>query len=217
MAGKKKIVKEPVLDKKIKKFAPFLIWLGILVVVFIILNIIFQGLGKIDYNGLTFTKEKYGEVIIYHYYYLTKLSNGHVRKIDVLLRGNPAENNVPMNGTIIYPEGKAVYISINNTGLNECNYSMIALSSLDIFLKNNNIAVKYGTPDRQEAQTKNQTYITCGAYPNNMVISLKSGNESKIENVGRLCYNTEVANCEILPVLEKFILQSLVDAKEIGD
>jgi hypothetical protein len=216
MLEKKKIVKEKEtkIDKNIKKYVPFAIWLGVLAVVFVVFYLLFQGLGKVGYEGLTFTREKYGEVIVYHYYYLTEIADGKIRKIDVLLRGNPAENKVPVEGNITYPEGRTVYLSINNSGLNECTYSMVALSSFSIFMANNDIALKAGTPDKDEAQKNNLTYATCGKYPGNMVISLKSGNESKIERTTGYCYNLEVTNCEILPVIEKFIVQSILDAKE---
>jgi len=216
MAGKRKTIKEKEtkIDKSIKKYMPFAIWLGVLAVIFIVLYLVFQGMGKVEYKGLTFTREKYGEVLVYHYYYLTELSNGHVRKIDVLLKENPAENKVPIEGKVIYPEGKTVYISINDTGLTECEYSQVALAGFSIFVSSNNIPLKAGTPDKDEAQKNNLTYVTCEKYPNSMVVLLKSGNESKITLTGKLCYNLEVANCEILPVMEKFIVQSILDAKE---
>ena len=215
MAEKKKInkEKETKIDKNIKKYIPFAIWLAVLAVVFIVLYLLFQGLGKVEYNGLTFTREKYGETLIYHYYYLTEI-NGNVRKIDVLLRGNPAENKVPVEGKIIYPEAKAVYISINDSGLTNCSYSQVAIATFSIFVSNNNIPLRAGTPNKDEAQKNNLTYVTCEKYPNNMVVLLKSGNESKITLTSDLCYNLEVANCEVQQVIEKFIVQSILDAKE---
>lgn len=216
MAEKKKITKEKEtkIDKNLKKYAPLLIWIGIFAVIFVVFYLAFHNLGKIKYEGLTFTREKYGEIIIYHYYYFTELANGQMRKVDILLRGNPAESNVSMDGEIIYPQGKTVYLSINNSGLNECKYSQIALAEFSIFIANNGIVLKAGTPDKEEAGAKNQTYITCENHPSSMVISLMSGNESKIEQVSGSCYNAEVANCEILPVMEKFIVQSMIDAKK---
>jgi len=216
MAEKKKIAKEKESEiyKKLKKYALILIWLGVLVVVFVVIYSIFQGVGKIEYKGLTFIKEKYGEVIIYHYSYTTELSDGTLRRVEVLLRGNPIENNISVEGKIIYPAGKTVFLSINGTGMKNCEYDVIGLGTFSLFMANNGFVLKAGPSDKEEAQTKNQTYITCEKYPNNMVLSLKAGNESKIEQVSQLCYNLEVAECDILPIMEKFIVQSILDAKE---
>jgi hypothetical protein len=208
--------KETKIDQQIKKYIPFLALIGVLVLLFIVLSFVFQSLGKVKYEGLVFTKEKYGDVLIYHYSYLTKVSNGNVRAINVLLRTNPAENNVPIDGEIIYPENKAVYMSINSTGLN-CTYSMVAISELTNFIANNDLSIKIGNPDKSYAEKNNQTYVTCEKYPSNMVISIKTGEETIIRKTGDFCYNVEVADCEILPALEKFIVQSIIDAKNSED
>lgn len=212
--GKAKEEKEPAIDRQLKKYFPFLIGLGVLAIVFVVLYFAFSGLGKVNYEGLTFVKEKYGDVQVYHYSYATKLSSGKVRVIDVFVRGNPAENSIPISGEIIYPAGKKVYLSINNTGINTCEDSVIAVAELSGFLSNNNIPLKAGTPDMEEARVNNSTYITCASYPTSMTITLRAGEETKITRTGNFCYEMEVANCEILPAMEKFIVQSIVDAKE---
>ena len=212
MAKKLKAQKETKIDKELKRHIPFLAWLAILAVLFFIFYFAFQNLGKVKYEGLTFVKEKYGEVLVYHYNYLTKVSSGNYRSIDVFVRGNPAENMVPINKEIIYPKDKTVYLSVNQTGLRECEDSTIALASLSIFLTNNDIPLKTGTPDWNEAKEKNQTYIDCGHYPLSMTLLLRTGEETRINRNG-LCYYIDVADCEILPAIEKFIVQSIIDAK----
>jgi len=41
---------------------------------------------------------------------------------------------------------------------------------------------------------------------------LRTGEETRINRNG-LCYYIDVADCEILPAIEKFIVQSIIDAK----
>ena len=209
---RKKKDRDTKLDKKLRKLAPFLLGLVLLAVIFIALLYLFHGFGKINYEGLSFTKERFGEVIVYHYSYLMPVNATKIKAIDVYLRGNPRENTVPVEGKIVYPAGKVVYIGINSSGLNECEDSMIALSELTQFILANNIEIKVGNADKAEANRTNSSYIPCSHYPKNMVIILKSGGETRISR-DDLCYTIEVANCEILPALEKFILQSIVDAK----
>jgi len=216
MVKKNKVVekKDTAIDKNLKTYAPVVLGIGgFIIVVVVLLYFVSQGVGKVEYNGLTFIKERYGEVVIYHYSYLTSMDNGNARRVDLLLRGDPSENNVPVEGEIVYPLGKPVYLSINSSGLDECKYSTIALAGFSGFIASNDIVLKAGTPDKEQSQKNNSTYVTCENYPSNMVVSLKSGSESKIERTSPYCYELEVANCEILPVMEKFIVQSVLDAK----
>lgn len=214
---KPKKEKETNLDKQlkrtVKKYLPFVIWLAVLAVIFIVLYFAFQGLGKVKYQGLVFTKEKYGDIPVYHYSYLTAISPDKLRTVEVLLRGNPAENKVPISGEISYPRGKIVYIGINST-VHECNYSTVGISPLTIFLANNGFNVKVGTLDKSEALKTNLTYVTCKEYPASAVISIRTGDETKIEKSGDLCYDIYISNCEIVPAIEKFIVQSMLDAKD---
>jgi hypothetical protein len=182
--------------------------------VFIGLYYAFSGLGKVNYNGLVFVKQRFGSLTVYTYHYNTLSESGEVVQNELYLRTNPAENSVPIEGKITYTIGETVFLGINSTGLNECEYGSIAAATMVSFLFANNIAVKSGTPDREAAEQKNQTHITCGKHPTNMVIIIQESNETKITQPGLYCYNIEVANCEILPAVEKFIVQSILDSKE---
>lgn len=204
------------LKKSVKRYLPFVLWLAVLAVIFVVLYFAFQGLGKVKYEGLVFTKEKYGDIPIYHYSYLTEISADKLRTVEVLLRGNPAESKVPVSGEIVYPDGKTVYLGINST-VHECNYSMVGIAPLKIFLENNGLNVKVGTVDRSEALKSNLTYVSCKNYPDNMVISIMPGDETKIDKSGELCHNIYISNCEVVPAAEKFIVQSILDAKANSD
>ena len=46
--------------------------LAILAVVFVIFYVLFSGAGKVHYNGLTFTKEQFGDIPVYHYSYISE-------------------------------------------------------------------------------------------------------------------------------------------------
>lgn len=210
--GKKKKDRETNLDKKLVKLAPLLIGLAALAVIFVALFYLFHGLGRIEYNGLTFNRERFGEVMFYHYSYLMPVNATKIKAIDVYIRGDPRENKVPVEGEIVYPADKVVYIGINNSGLVDCEDSMIAISELTQFILANGIEIKVGNADKADANRTNTSYIPCSHYPSNMVLILQSSSETKISRDGH-CYTIDVANCEMLPALEKFILQSIVDAK----
>ncbi len=214
MAGKKiKKDKETNIDKGIKRYLPLIIALVVLALVFVALYYAFAGIGKVKYEGLVFMKQKYGSLEVYTYTYKTINEDGRVAENAIYLRTDPRENKIPVEGEIIYPEGKTVLISINATNLTECEDNAIAVATLSSFLVANGLVIKGGTPDKQEAEENDQNYITCGKYPANTVISIRAADKTEITRTGLLCYNVNVANCEIMPAVEKFILQSILDSR----
>ena len=79
-------------------------------------------------------------------------------------------------------------------------------------MTNNQFTVKAGTLDENESKEMNLTYVSCDLTPNNVVINLKAGNESRITGKG-MCYTIEVADCKVLEAVEKFEVESIVQAK----
>ena len=163
----------------------------------------------------------FGQIPLYHYYYIGKIKTitGGViseqnKKVDLFLRNDPRENNVSVDGEIIFPEDKTVYIGIGNEGVSGCKYTVIGLATLSSFLSQNGIGVNAGTADLESAKTNNLTHMSCEKYPASAVILIEKGNETKITKSMDYCYTISVNNCETLPAMEKFIVQSLVDARE---
>ncbi|MEM4271673.1 MAG: hypothetical protein QXD13_01115, partial [Candidatus Pacearchaeota archaeon] len=171
------------------------------------------------YGGMTFTKGTFGSVILYRTSYNVVSADGRAARYELYLRTNPKENNVPVEGKIFYPAGRTVYTAVNESGLN-CELTLVAISELGQFLAGNLLKTKAGTLDYERAISENITYVSCEKYPENTVIIIKAGNETKITNKEtnvsgkENCYTISVANCEIVPAVEKFIVQSLVDSRE---
>ncbi len=212
--------KETKIDKKIKSALPFILFLGVLVIIFFISYYFFRGLNTIEYGGMTFTRTMFGSVLLYHTSYNAVSEDGKVAKYDLYLRVNPEENNVPAEGKIIYPAYRGVYSAVNESGL-DCNLTLVALSELSQFIAGNFLKFRAGTSDYNESVSKNITYVSCEEYLANTVIMIKSANETRITNANttnvtgkKNCYEIDVANCEIVPAVEKFIVRSLIDAKE---
>lgn len=192
-----------------------LLWglLGV-AIVGILLYVIFQSVGTIHYQGLTFTKEAYQDLVVYHYWYYFNDSRGQIYKNNIFLRTDPRENMIVTDEGIEYPSSKTIYVGINNSGLNTCEDSTLALGTLYSFFANNLYDVKTGTLSNDEAIAKQQRFINCTTNPGNMVILFQRSSETRVARVGKLCYEIRVNECEsILPLVEKFIVQSLVDAK----
>ena len=56
---------------------------------------------------------------------------------------------------------------------------------------------------------KNES-IGCDFFGQYMYINLKAGNETKIEQVGPVCYDVIINDCEVLPGVERLMLEIFV-------
>jgi hypothetical protein len=213
-AIRKKLAKPVDVKKKFDKEAAMIIaGIAILAIVFLAFYFGFRNLGKVNYEGLSFTPERFGKLIVYHYAYMFNSSTGQMYEYNLYLRVNPKENTVPISGEEIeFSLGKANYISINATDL-KCDDTIAASASLAEFMRNNMLTVKGATPNYDEAKANNITFATCENITKSPVIMIKPGTETKV-TIEKNCYTIEVANCEIRAAIEKFIVQSILDAKE---
>lgn len=213
-AQKTRKEKERAIDKKIKELWPLWAFIGTLVLMGVIFYFIFSNYGKISYEGMEFAMEKYGTLLVYHYSYMIKAPSGQVFEYNLYLRNNPKENSVPVYGKILYPANKIILIGINGTGLTNCNNSIIAVAELSEFLTGNLISIKGGNVEQNQSMSNNTIQISCDKYPENPVIIMQSGNETKVERTTENCYVISAANCEILKATEKFIVQSLIEIRK---
>lgn len=225
MAARKK---EPSIDKIIKfnlKNNKDLVWIiaGMigLIVLFLAFYFIFQSSNKFKFEGLTFTKERYsGNIFVYHYYYSFD-DNNAVNYFNLYLRLDPRKQKVIVdkNALIGYEKLKHIYINVNSSGLGKCEDSSMALGSLSSFFAGNHLTAWGTTQDQAEANRTNIRFnITCENTPERVVINVHEGNETRIDiaKKGRLCYDISVANCQILAAIERFMIESLVDAKNVS-
>jgi len=190
--------------------------LGVSVLVLVVSTLWFQSLNSFEYEGLTFTKERFGEIPVFHYYYYQKAPvTGEVTsKYNLYLRVDPRENDVPIEGEINYLPGKFTYVSVDGRGLTECGMSSVGIASLSGFLADNGLRPRGASPILEDAEEANADHITCENKKERVVILIQEGEETKIEKVGERCHVISVANCEIIKAVEKFEVQSLLDARE---
>jgi len=123
MAKKKKVKKKG--NKKERKIERELLWiivfLAFLVVVFLVASSIFRSFNSFEHEGLTFTKERLGNIPVYHYYYYFRGDDGGLVKYNLFVRNDPRENNVPVSGDdIVFKKNElVVFIAVNSSGLQE--------------------------------------------------------------------------------------------------
>jgi len=138
---------------------------------------------KFTYEGLTFTKERYGSIPVFHYYYNFEYL-GQKYKYNLYLREDPRKNEVPVSGEIGYDRNITNFISVNATGLDKCNDSSMAIYSLDKFLLDNQFQIKSATPDYKEVNRTKVPFASCDSIPvEGQVIVIQEGSETKIEKI----------------------------------
>ncbi len=212
---KKKRTKEKVEEtkEKISRNNPIyavLIVFAILIIVFFAFYYLFSSLGKFKYEGLTFTKEKFGEIPVFHYYYYITPEI----KYNLYLRNDPRKNLVPFTGrSIEIFKSDTVYLSVNPENLTQCEYGRVGISSLASFLADNQFSVKGASQNKTLAKEANVEYATCESNPYDVVISLQAADKTNVIHNSLNCYAINIANCEVLPAIEKFQTQMILDAR----
>jgi len=212
--SKLKKTKERRLEKEILGIILFLV---LIVVVFFIASSYFKSKNFFEYEGLTFAKQRLGNIPIYYHYYYFKAPDGKVIKYNMYLRNDPRYNNITLSGDIsqLLAGGEVAFISINADGLQECRYGPLAVGTISSFLADNQMTVIGGNLDFWQAGAKKDEWITCENKPGNRVVEILAGNKTRVDISGR-CYRVEVNNCEILEAVERLMVESVVDARKIS-
>ena len=220
MAKKKLKTKVHVEKKNVSSSTQLGIILGTMMAVILILLVvpwIAKSKNTFEYQNMTFTKEKFGELDVYHYYYYYTNRNASLIKYNLFLRLDPRENVIPIQGSIKYDKNKFVYLSVNASGLTECPLASMSIASLTRFLVDNDLEVRGATNDKELADSTDTRFADCSSNPDNVVILIQRGEESKIYKPSPSCHIIQASKCEdVLPAVEKFMVQSVAEAKARG-
>jgi len=204
-------------NKAIKKSIKwFLILLVIFFIVYFATPKIIKEIKTVEYGNLTFTKTKFQDIPVYYYWYNLVSSSGEISRYNLYLRENPQENPVLVTGEIEYPKaGSKIYVSLNDSSVSkECTNLNREMLTLGIFLKGNMYDFKLVYPDNETATKNSGIIANCQNRPKNMVIEIAQTNRTIIERVNENCYKLEFNTCkDLLYVIEKFEVQTLIDAK----
>ncbi len=196
---KKHASKEEIKKQK-KQLRSIFLFLGIFILIFAIVWLIGYGSSHFKYETLKFTKIKQGQLTFYQIPMITQYQGSKLTTV-FYLRTNPEKlKEIPFEGEMNLRNNMILNVTTENLYCDgDWQIAIGNLMNLDIF----NIQV-----------SKNEN-ASCGG--NYMYVNIHEGNESKIEQYGEYCYNLYIANCEVLPVTEKFMVEAFVDLKEIAD
>ena len=206
MARKKKAVKkeEEKIPKSIRKKEEIYIKIAVIFMLALILSFIagyfvIKSMNKFSYKGISFEKTKLGNSI----FYIAKMPLKNALPLSVYFRENPKKLERIEGVKIILTE--EVALAIEKEGM-ECPDSLVAGTTLSQYLmKAFNFKTYAATTNKTDAASKNIPYARCGPFDSNSIILFKKANETRIREDNN-CYILEFANCEIMNVTEKFMM-----------
>jgi len=210
----KKIVKEDKKNeesKEKKNNTAIFVVLGIalLIILICVIAVFYRySSNNFKYAGIEFNKNYMGDII----FYTAKVPVMDAYKIisgykTVDFRNDPRKlKDVIINtdGNIKFVNNGLAYISYGE--MNQCEDNGLAATNLGLFMYLTDTRYKSALDDSDYANNTNIPYVNCQTHPNNTVMLIKSGNETKIEQTSENCYELVFKECEILKVTEKFEL-----------
>ena len=164
---------------------------------------------KVDYIGLTFTKENFGQIPIYTSPLSGKTVNGDDINFKIALRNNPKNSKIPIVGNLYYDEDRQVYLTIDlDSGVDQCTSE--SLVGLGQFMDAMGFDIQTGLTSKEKAKEFGKPYVVCENTNGATVLVLTTGNKSEIVQQGNDdCYVLSVNNCELTEVVEKLEIGTL--------
>lgn len=190
--------------KQERQLRMIVLWLLAVVIFAAGFIFIFRNASTFMYEGLKFQKINMNGLNLYKTTIQLTRPEGSF-KFDLYLRTNPKDlDKIPVNTTVKLR--KAGFVSFEPR-LSACYGSSVAATELGTFLGALGMKVKGATTDKNYSEEKGIDLKTCDTPFSGTTVVLKSSNESYIEQKND-CYTLNIANCDMIPVAEKFILDT---------
>tara|TARA_Y100000310_G_scaffold76463_1_gene72952 strand:+ start:5313 stop:6092 length:780 start_codon:yes stop_codon:yes gene_type:complete len=198
-------------DKDSQESGAKLLVIGLVVVVIgmVVVGWVISESKKVDYIGLTFTKENFGQIPIY----TTQLSGmtikGNPLDFKLALRDNPKESEVPFVGNLKLDGERDLYLSVDmESGVYECGSD--ALINFGYFMGGLEYNLQTAVTSKEAAEEYDKPMVVCDNTNGATVFVLTSGEESRIVQQGSDdCYVLEVNDCELSSVMERLEIATL--------
>ena len=211
MEGKKDNA-ERNLEKSLIRVIAFVIFLAF---VFFAAGKVFQEMNKVEYEGIEFTRENVGNTGLFKYSYYISGITGNIVNYNLYLKTDPRINEIEIEkgDEILFPKGKAAYVSATTSEVDDCQNSTAAIATLAGFLHGNQVLVRGASNNFFEANKGDYDYITCDNKPDRAVVEFVRGSDTRID-VNGLCYKITVGpQCDIWQAVEKFELETVIDGR----
>lgn len=182
-----------------------------IIIVLIVLLILRDSSNKFTYMGVQFVKENDNGIDFYAAKIPVYDSYGAINNyLTIKFRKDPRvikDIEVNTSEGIRFVRDKKTYVTYGPSP--SCKYVNVAGANLGLFLYYFGIDYKAALDDPSYANSTNIPYVNCDTHPDNTVLYITNGTETKIEQTGQNCYKLTFKDCEILEVTERFQLALL--------
>lgn len=209
--GKRKRGAKKIIKKQEKQIRRTVIIMVILIMAVVFINFLVQKSKKFEYAGLEFIKIKKGELNLYYTKFpILNPTGSVVGYVPFYFRKDPRKlDDIDIGGNIILK--KNVALAIDDNFVKKCGDSVLAATTLSLFLQSTEVEAFGATTNRTEADLLGRRYVRCGdantlLFNPYSVLEFREGNENSINRINSDCYALTVANCEIMAVTERFML-----------
>lgn len=186
---------------------------GLILIVFLGSYMINNSKG-FSYAGLEFQKEKRGELELY----LTSIpiidpaNTGEMNHFNFYFREDPRKlENIGIHDRINL--GGNVAIASGKKDIESCEDSILAATTLSVFLKQIDINLFPATTNKTEAEESDRIYANC-SDSKYVTVEILNGDENKIVKEEN-CYKLVAKDCEVMNVAERFMLGAYAHANGI--
>ncbi|HKZ34072.1 MAG TPA: hypothetical protein VJ142_02440 [Candidatus Nanoarchaeia archaeon] len=211
---KEGISKEEEAKAQKKILRNILIGIGILLIGIFLFVIISNSLSRFEYRGVDFEIVRFCDagppcLVTYRTSLPVKtdgknavISTPSEKNADYnfYFRNDPRKLDVDFNGTLRFADDMVLNADKNFDSL--CEENGIAAGNFNLL---------YRILGTRVIRDENATCDSLGRY---VLVEVKSGNMTKIEQFGTACYDIYIKNCEILEGTERFMFETLVKVNE---
>lgn len=210
--AKKTTKQERLIERDLTKIILF----GVgLVVLYLIASYYFKSFNHFEYEGLSFTRERFDQNTVYHYYYYYKDKSGQLVQYNLYLHNDPRYNNVTIEGDPLLLSKRYVYLTYDDSFPVDCRYTGSSTVDFNLFLKQNQLTVFSGVTNQTDADITNRTHITCETQPSAAeVFEFRGGDTTKIVVEGN-CHKVYIGpDCLIREATEKLKVAIVSEARK---
>ncbi len=181
-----------------------LIGIGVFILIILLGVSFIKSAGEFKYRGLDFKIVKEGKLIFYQtsfpVYY-----NGQIVPYNIYIRNDPRKiHDIPFNGEIIIGENLTIFddemVRLVLNSEDEFNCEGDGIISIANLMNLKAIGVKI-------VKDENASCDEQGRY---IYVNIQKSENSEINEIGPVCYDLNVKDCDILKVTERFLVETLV-------
>lgn len=185
--------------EQIQNESKMLFWvlgvLGAIILIAIGVMFLMRGSQNFTLNGVPYSILKEGQLTFYGTKIPQISANGQRVDYNIYIQNDPRtlEKNIPFNGSVYIRPG----VAINMSNSLACHGNgAVAIVNLNNIYKNGLLTTLINDSDGS---------VPCDSQARYVFVNIQPSNVTNIEQTSMTCYNINVANCQVLPAVERYM------------